>query len=388
MDKYNEVYEARRKRSRTGCLLGLGSFAAVALALGLYIWLAPGADPAVREARAAEKRARAEAKAAEKAAKAEAKALEKAAREAEKAAKKAEEAAKKAETEKAEKAPETPQAPEEVAKADAPAASPAGDAKPADAVEEPKTEPPPPAEAPAAPLSGAAATALDEARAAKAAGDLAGAREKGLAALEAGGEDEARAFLNELAMPLLASKAAMPEKLVYTIAPGDSLSKIAAKFNTPVTLIQKANGLHGANIRTGYDLMLLDGNNHVFSLVVSRQRNIMDLLLDGKFFKRYRVGTGVDNSTPLGTYKIVDKLEHPPWWRGDGTVVPYTGEPGENLLGTHWLAWDLQGFGIHGTWEPETVGSQSSAGCVRLKNEDVEELFTILPRGTVVTVGE
>ncbi|MBQ7251625.1 MAG: L,D-transpeptidase family protein, partial [Kiritimatiellae bacterium] len=208
------------------------------------------------------------------------------------------------------------------------------------------------------------------------------------AALDAGGGDEARAFLGGIAMPLLASRAPMPEKLVYTIAPGDSLSKIAAKFNTPVTLIRKANGLAGEGIRTGYDLTLLDGNNHVFSLTVSRKENFMDLMLDGKFFKRYRVGTGVNNSTPLGTFKIVDKLEHPPWWRGDGTVVPYTGEPGENLLGTHWLAWDRPGFGIHGTWEPETVGSQSSAGCVRLKNEDVEELFTILPRGTLVTVGD
>ena len=388
METYNEVYEARRKRSRTGCLLGLASFAAVALALGLYAWLAPGADPAVREAKARAKAELADAKAAEKAARAEAKARALADREAAKAAKKAKKNAEKA----VEDAPPPPSAGETAPETEAPAqdapaprtpeAAPQalpGDGGPAEAT--------PPA-APPAMLPEAAAIALDEARAAFAAGDLARAREKGLAALDAGGGDEARAFLGEIAMPLLASKAPMPEKVVYTIAPGDSLSKIAAKFNTPVPLIRKANGIAGENIRTGYDLLLFDGNNHVFSLVVSRGRNEMDLLLDGAFFKRYRVGTGVDNATPLGTYKIVDKVEHPQWWRSDGTVVPYTGEPGENWLGTHWLAWDLKGYGIHGTWEPETVGSQSSAGCVRLVNEEAEELFTILPRGTPVTVAE
>jgi lipoprotein-anchoring transpeptidase ErfK/SrfK len=48
----------------------------------------------------------------------------------------------------------------------------------------------------------------------------------------------------------------------------------------------------------------------------------------------------------------------------------------------------LKGFGIHGTWERNSIGSQSSAGCVRMFNEDVEELFDIVPRKSRVTIEE
>jgi len=46
----------------------------------------------------------------------------------------------------------------------------------------------------------------------------------------------------------------------------------------------------------------------------------------------------------------------------------------------------LTGYGIHGTWEPETVGSAVSKGCIRMLNTDVEELFDIVPVGTAVTI--
>lgn len=65
--------------------------------------------------------------------------------------------------------------------------------------------------------------------------------------------------------------------------------------------------------------------------------------------------------------------------------VPY-GDPG-NPLGTRWIAWDgRQGFGFHGTWSPETVGTAASDGCIRLRNEDVERLFEILPQGAEIDV--
>ena len=58
------------------------------------------------------------------------------------------------------------------------------------------------------------------------------------------------------------------------------------------------------------------------------------------------------------------------------------------MLGTHWLSLDLPGYGIHGTWEPDTVGKQESAGCIRLVNADIEELYTLLPVGTPVVIQE
>ena len=167
---------------------------------------------------------------------------------------------------------------------------------------------------------------------------------------------------------------------------GDFLGKLAATFNTPVALIAKANNIQGANIRIGEALRLIDGNAHAFALTVSKSRNDLLVALDGKYFKRYRVSTGENNKTPVGTFKIVDKIPQPPWHKPGGKAIPY-GDP-ENQLGTHWLALDLPGYGIHGTWEPDSIGKQTSAGCVRMLNGDVEELYTILPKGTLVTITE
>ena len=247
---------------------------------------------------------------------------------------------------------------------------------------------PAPVVVPIPPTPEAAAEALAKAKAARDAGDLQAARVSALSALAAApGDPATEQLLNELAMPLLASRHPMPEKVPYTIRSGDYLGKVAAKFNTPVALIAVANGITDpTRIRVGQELLLLDGNAHRFALEVSKSRNDLVVTLDGAFFKRYRVATGVGGKTPVGTFKIVDKIEHPAWHVAGRTPIPY-GDP-ENLLGTHWLALDVEGYGIHGTWAPESIGSQSSDGCVRLLNDDVKELYTILPKGTAVTIVE
>ena len=263
----------------------------------------------------------------------------------------------------------------------APAPAPAPDPAPAAAA------PAAPAPAPAPIAAGDVAARFAQAREKLQNGDYQGAREAALAALAGQpGDPEIEGFLNGLAMPLLASQRPMPEKVEHVVQSGDYLGKLAATYNTPVALIAKANNVQGANIRVGETLRLLDGNAHVFALTVSKTRNDLVATLDGQFFKRYRVSTGENAKTPVGTYKIVDKIAQPAWHKPGGKAIPY-GDP-ENLLGTHWLALDLPGYGIHGTWEPDSIGKQTSAGCVRLLNSDVEELYTILPKGTVVAIIE
>ena len=263
----------------------------------------------------------------------------------------------------------------------APAPAPAPDPAPAAAA------PAAPAPAPAPIAAGDVAARFAQAREKLQNGDYQGAREAALAALAGQpGDPEIEGFLNGLAMPLLASQRPMPEKVEHVVQSGDYLGKLAATYNTPVALIAKANNVQGANIRVGETLRLLDGNAHVFALTVSKTRNDLVATLDGQFFKRYRVSTGENAKTPVGTYKIVDKIAQPAWHKPGGKAIPY-GHP-DNLLGTHWLALDLPGYGLHGTWEPDSIGKQSSAGCVRLLNPDIEELYTILPKGTLVTITE
>ena len=67
-----------------------------------------------------------------------------------------------------------------------------------------------------------------------------------------------------------------------------------------------------------------------------------------------------------------------------GAVV--SADSPENVLGTRWLGLDVSGYGIHGTVEPQSLGKQVTQGCVRMANNEVEELYTYIPVGTEVTV--
>jgi lipoprotein-anchoring transpeptidase ErfK/SrfK len=75
-----------------------------------------------------------------------------------------------------------------------------------------------------------------------------------------------------------------------------------------------------------------------------------------------------------------------PTWFKAGAVVPAASP--ENILGTRWMGLDKPGYGIHGTTDPQSLGKQVTQGCVRLSNRDVEELYTIVPLGTEVTIIE
>jgi len=190
-------------------------------------------------------------------------------------------------------------------------------------------------------------------------------------------------LLSKINTTLLFSSAPMDEKITYRVKSGDTLGGIANKHGTTVEMLQKINGIKGHIIRIGDRLQVIKGT---FKIQVSKTKNELDLYLNDRFYKRYRVGTGEYASTPVGTFKINDRIKQPTWWRPDGKAIPY-GDP-ENLLGTHWLSITARGYGIHGTWEPESIGSQSSAGCVRMLNEEIEELFAIAPLGTEVTIVE
>jgi lipoprotein-anchoring transpeptidase ErfK/SrfK len=191
---------------------------------------------------------------------------------------------------------------------------------------------------------------------------------------------DAEQALGEINVQLLFTPLPAPEKVDYTIQAGDSLDRIARKFHTTVELLQKSHRLASTVIRPGDRLRIYQAR---FSVVVDKTANTLTLLDDGKLFKKYRCGTGEFSMTPIGDFKIVDRIPNPAWWK-DGKVIPY-GDT-NNVLGTHWLKLDVPGYGIHGTWEPDSIGKQSSAGCVRLLNEDVAELFALLPNGTPVNI--
>ena len=216
--------------------------------------------------------------------------------------------------------------------------------------------------------------------------------QRGLAMAE---RDEVRAqieaALGDVHIALLLSPRPMPEKSEYVVKRGDSLGAIAARHGTTVELIERSNRISNPNlIRVGDLLRVFTGR---FELVASKTRRDMVVLMNGAFFKRYRIGTGEYGKTPVGTFVIREKIVEPSWWPPTGREVPF-GHP-DNILGTRWMSIratgetpDVSGYGIHGTWSPDSIGHELSAGCIRMVNEQVEELFAYIPIGTPVTIEE
>ncbi len=196
--------------------------------------------------------------------------------------------------------------------------------------------------------------------------------------------------LGQINLKLLLTPEPMPEKVEYIVQAGDSLERIAKQFGTTVELIRKSNALKPSLIHPGDRLLIFKAT---LALTVSKSRNDLLLKANDVFFKRYPVGTGQHGKTPAGTFVIADKIVDPPWWRPDGEMIPFGDK--ENVLGTRWMSIvpvkgtpAVSGYGIHGTWEPNTIGQQASAGCIRMLNSDVEELFMLVPLRTPVTIEE
>lgn len=166
----------------------------------------------------------------------------------------------------------------------------------------------------------------------------------------------------------------------YTVKPGDSLAKIAKEFNVPIGLIKRSNGLTSDVIRPGQEFKIATCK---FSVTVDKSQNLLFLNTKDEVLKTYIVSTGKNNSTPVGTFKIVNKLTNPTWFKTGAVISP---DSSENILGTRWMGFDIKGYGIHGTTLPNELGQQVTLGCVRMRNAEVEELYDIIPEGTEVTI--
>ncbi len=187
-------------------------------------------------------------------------------------------------------------------------------------------------------------------------------------------------LLREIRFELLFSKKQTDTSERYEVKSDDTLGKIAKKYNTTIELIRKTNKIKKNVVWTG---MKLKVEKVPFSIEISIPKNVLWLKQGEHYVKKYRVSTGEKGNTPTGNVKIANKVINPSWYYNDQIYPP--GDP-KNGLGTRWMGFDLKGYGIHGTIEPEKIGKPASLGCVRMRNEDVEELFDLVPVGTPVII--
>ena len=198
-------------------------------------------------------------------------------------------------------------------------------------------------------------------------------------------QHEIKELLDTLNKELIFSASPSPDATMYTVQPGDIISKIAKQFNTNYELIIKINGKSTSRLNIGEKLKVLTGKTKI---VVSKNDFTLTLLLNGQYVKQYRIGTGKDDKTPVGAFEVKNKMQEPTWYSPAGGVFPYGHK--ENILGTRWIGFkdkpNLSGFGIHGTTIPESIGTASSNGCVRMVNSDVEELYDFVTRDTEIVI--
>lgn len=199
-------------------------------------------------------------------------------------------------------------------------------------------------------------------------------------------------IINETNRRFMNSGAPCQEKARYTVQSGDNLSKLALRFYTSIEALKRMNSLTGSApiLHPRQVISYIPG---AWSITVSKQHFVLLLYRDNVLYRYYRVGIGRENRTPVGLFAISNRIKHPAW-TPPGKNIPY-GHP-DNILGTHWMGlvpigstdMTLSGYGIHGTQEPNSIGTGASAGCIRMRNEEVEELFDFIPEpgGTVAPI--
>ncbi len=156
----------------------------------------------------------------------------------------------------------------------------------------------------------------------------------------------------------------------HVTAPGDSLQSIATQYQLPAELVGKINGIApGTTLTPGTTLKVIPGP---FSVDVNLTTNTLTLFIqDSIYAGRFPIGMGRELPALEGDYVVTTKIENPPYY--DQFAA---GDP-QNPLGTRWIGMGEK-CGIHGTNNPQSVGSEAQEGSIRMLSGDAEDLYDIL----------
>ena len=132
------------------------------------------------------------------------------------------------------------------------------------------------------------------------------------------------------------------------------------------------------------DLLVPPVPAETLRIVVNVPGRTLSLVEGERLVARYPVAVGKPSTpTPRGTFRILQMAKDPTWAPKGGPVVP----PGpNNPLGTRWMRISEDGYGIHATNDPGSIGQARSKGCIRMLREDAEALFAQVQRGTRVDI--
>ncbi len=135
-----------------------------------------------------------------------------------------------------------------------------------------------------------------------------------------------------------------------------------------------------------------DGPEKPGTIIVDTPNRYLYFILADGTARRYGIGVGRAGFTWSGVAQISAKREWPDWippdeMRARRPDLPHfmAGGP-ENPLGARAMYLGATLYRIHGSNEPWTIGSAVSSGCIRMRNEDVIDLYNRAKIGTRVVV--
>ena len=183
----------------------------------------------------------------------------------------------------------------------------------------------------------------------------------------------------------------------YSVKYGDMLSKIvdAQDLKVPYKLVMLINKISDArSLQAGHRLKLVRGPFHA---EISKSRHTMDIYLQREglekvFVKRIKVGLGKNGATPIGSWRIAagEKLHRPIWYPAPNSSHKGPVRPDEadyafgdkalwiGLEGTDDNTRMLNDYGLHSTNDQTSIGKDESEGCIRLADEDIEFVNSLL----------
>jgi lipoprotein-anchoring transpeptidase ErfK/SrfK len=115
------------------------------------------------------------------------------------------------------------------------------------------------------------------------------------------------------------------------------------------------------------------------SIVIDRENRFLYLIDSNNSARRYGVGIAQECLKGGSFFRVTNKLEWPDLRTSSNTsdadaLLAAAGRPG-SLLGARALLLDKPGLLIHGTNSPKTIGHLVASGCIRLVNDDIEDLY-------------
>jgi len=183
----------------------------------------------------------------------------------------------------------------------------------------------------------------------------------------------------------------------YKVQPGNQLRIIGQQYKVPYEILMQINNIRRPEaLQVGQTIKVINGPFHA---KVNRSAFTMDLYLQNTFVRSFPVGLGqpgMETPTGLWRVKLNGKLVKPAW-TNPLTSRTYRPEDPDYPLGSRWIALeglegtakDRTGFAIHGTKEPDQIGTAGSQGCIRLHNGDAILLYNLLvPIHSLVRVEE